>query len=378
MPIHLLIPELRRLAAALLLVPLAAVGEQELPDGLYAEITTPRGILTCELEYAKAPLTVTNFVGLAEGTLGPAPRRPFFDGLTFHRVVPGFVIQGGDPKGTGEGGPGYTFPDEFTPLLGHGSAGVLSMANEGPDTNGSQFFITLAPVDRLNFLHSVFGRTVRGAGVLPSVAQGDVMHVRILRIGAAARAFRADDAAFSALEAGAPRYNAPREPGAASLFADPDGLLPTDPPRAQNFNFKLGNVKRATGAKVYARIYARFVAAGPGDSPERFTRTLATSLGLDSDGALAVYFADRDEWTLHIGKSLAKRFIGVTDSMQDGADERPLQVEMERFLSESHERDLLYLTQAEKTLPNFLQIPGQRTKVSIDAILDGLIPKVTL
>jgi len=95
------------------------------------------------------------------------------------------------------------------------------MANEGPDTNGSQFFITLAPVDRLNFLHSVFGRTVRGAGVLPSVAQGDVMHVRILRIGAAARAFRADDAAFSALEAGAPRYNAPREPGAASLFADP-------------------------------------------------------------------------------------------------------------------------------------------------------------
>ena len=137
-------------------------------------------------------------------------------------------------------------------------------------------------------------------------------------------------------------------------------------------------MKRATGAKVYARIYARFVAAGPGDSPERFTRTLATSLGLDSDGALAVYFADRDEWTLHIGKSLAKRFIGVTDSMQDGADERPLQVEMERFLSESHERDLLYLAQAEKTLPNFLQIPGQRTKVSIDAILDGLIPKVTL
>src|SRR5262245_38960765 len=91
----------------------AAESTPALPDGLYAEITTPRGVITCELFFAKTPLTVASFVGLAEGTLGPAPRKPFFNGLKFHRVVPDFVVQGGDPAGTGEGGPGYKFPDEF-------------------------------------------------------------------------------------------------------------------------------------------------------------------------------------------------------------------------------------------------------------------------
>jgi cyclophilin family peptidyl-prolyl cis-trans isomerase len=86
-----------------------------LPDGLYAEFTTPRGVITAELYYQRTPLTVASFTGLAEGTLGPAPRKPFFNGLTFHRVVPDFVVQGGDPLGTGEGGPGYAFPDEFAP-----------------------------------------------------------------------------------------------------------------------------------------------------------------------------------------------------------------------------------------------------------------------
>ena len=103
-------------------------------------------------------MTVTNFVGLAEGTLGPNPGKPFYDGLTFHRVVPGFVIQGGDPLGTGNGDPGYEFPDEFSPKLRHDSIGVLSMANSGPDTNGCQFFITLDAENQLNYLHSVLVR----------------------------------------------------------------------------------------------------------------------------------------------------------------------------------------------------------------------------
>jgi cyclophilin family peptidyl-prolyl cis-trans isomerase len=260
LPLHLLIPGLRLRAAALLLLPLcSAAQDRDLPDGLYAEITTSKGVITCRLEFERAPLTVASFVGLAEGSLGPAPRRPFFDGLKFHPVVANFVIQGGDPLGTGEGGPGYAFADEFAPGLRHDSAGILSMANDGPDTNGSQFFITLAAQERLNFLYSVFGRTVRGMDVLGRIAQGDAMRVRIIRIGAAARAFRADEVALSALEARVARYSGDREPGPAAHFDDPDKLLPADSPRAQAFNFKLGKVERSTGLRIYARVFARFV-----------------------------------------------------------------------------------------------------------------------
>ena len=250
MPLHLFIPELRRLGAALLLLPLAAsAADAPLPDGLYAEISTPKGTITCELESARAPLTVANFVGLAEGTLGPAPRKPFFDGLKFHRVVPHFVIQGGDPLGTGEGGPGYSFPDEFSAALGHDAAGVLSMANDGPDTNGSQFFITLAPAERLNFLHSVFGRTVRGADVPARVVEGDVMKVRILRLGAAAQAFKADDAAFAALLAKAVRYTAETEPGPRSHLTTPTSSCRRTPRarRHSTSSWPTWSVRRACG-----------------------------------------------------------------------------------------------------------------------------------
>jgi cyclophilin family peptidyl-prolyl cis-trans isomerase len=238
--------------------------EPVLPDGLYAEFTTPRGVIVAELGFQKAPLTVANFVGLAEGTLGSAPRKPFFAGLTFHRVVPDFVVQGGDPQGTGEGGPGYTFPDEFAPGLHHDAAGVLSMANDGPDTNGSQFFFTLREVNRLDYLHSVFGRVTRGLDVLPLIKQGDTMQVKILRVGPSAQAFRADQAAFTALLAKTPKYTGPPEPGPASVFDDPDKLLPVDPPRARNFNFKLANFERATGLRVAVRVFRMFQPAAPG------------------------------------------------------------------------------------------------------------------
>jgi cyclophilin family peptidyl-prolyl cis-trans isomerase len=374
LPLHLFIPELRRLGIALLLSsPLAASAEVGLPDGLYAEISTPRGVITCELESARTPLTVANFVGLAEGTLGPSPGKRFFDGLTFHRVVPGFVIQGGDPLGTGEGGPGYSFPDEFVAGLGHDSAGVLSMANDGPDTNGSQFFITLAPVERLNFLHSVFGRTVRGAQVLHRVAQGDVMHVRILRIGTAAEAFKADPASFAALVAKAPKYNAERQPGPKAHFDDPDKLLPTDPPRAANFNFKLGNFERATGFEVYARVLAKSPA-----NPEAFTKELSNSLGLQENGVLAVYFADKDKWNLNMGRATAAKLTGLDPNSDEISKSKSLAFFINTFFTDSKKREAIYSIQTAAALPNFLQIPGQKIKISVDAVLDELLVKMPL
>lgn len=143
---------------------------------LHAHFTTSLGSFRVRLFDEDAPQTVANFVGLAEGTkefVDPKTRekvtRPFYDGLIFHRVIDGFMIQGGDPLGTGTGGPGYTFGDEFSPKLKHRGVGVLSMANAGPNTNGSQFFITLAATPWLDNRHTVFGEVVDGLDVVKKI-----------------------------------------------------------------------------------------------------------------------------------------------------------------------------------------------------------------
>ena len=171
----------------------------DLEDGLYAELETTRGTIMIELAYEKAPLTVTNFVGLAEGTIdSSAPEgEPFYDGLSFHRVVEDFVVQTGDPNGDGSGGPGYRFPNEIDQSLTHGSAGVVSMANSGPDTNGSQFFITKNAAPWLDGQYSVFGEVVEGQDVVDSIEEGDTLEtVKIIRKGEAATDFETDQAAF--------------------------------------------------------------------------------------------------------------------------------------------------------------------------------------
>ena len=165
--------------ALLLSAGLATAGEKEksVAEPLYATLKTNMGAIVIRLFEDKAPKTVENFVGLAAGTkewtdprTGQKVKQPLYNGTIFHRVIPGFMIQGGDPLGRGTGGPGYRFSDEFHPDLRHNKAGILSMANAGPNTNGSQFFITLAPTPHLDNKHSVFGEVVQGQEVVVAIA----------------------------------------------------------------------------------------------------------------------------------------------------------------------------------------------------------------
>lgn len=207
----------------------------DLEDGIYAAFETTDGDFVAELNYKEAPMTAANFISLAEGDNPMADDeykdKPYFDGIKFHRIVKDFVIQGGDPDGNGQGGPGYEFPNETDTGLDHNEKGVLSMANAGPDTNGSQFFITLAPTPQLNGGYSVFGKVVKGQAVVDSIGQVEVANeqpkedvvmnaVKIIRKGEEAKDFNAPEVFLEKIK----EDKAKKEEAQKELEKEIDGL----------------------------------------------------------------------------------------------------------------------------------------------------------
>ncbi len=290
---------------------------------LYADIETSKGLVEAELDFQGAPLTTMHFVGLAEGTLPVWNRplgQPFYDGLTFHRVVKGFVIQGGDPLSAspaapkdklGDGGSDTPFPDEFSPALRHDMAGVLSMANDGPDTNDSQFFVTLAETNRLNYLHSVFGQVVRGMDVVNAITEGDrIEHVAIRRVGPAAEAFRANAAYLEALRQATLAKRHPAAPAGFVYFADGTGTLPEF--RVKNFNYKLANYERTTGHRIVVRLLSKFQPESDGQSRGNYVKKLAGMLEVSDTGddILACCFAADHAWTTRLGEATYPALLG--------------------------------------------------------------------
>lgn len=185
---------MKKLLFLFALITTQVFAQTKLPDGLYANFVTKKGTITTQLFYDKTPLTVANFVALAEGNHPQVKTeykgKPFYNGLKFHRVIADFMIQGGDPKGDGSGEPGYLFQDEIVADLKHDTPGILSMANRGPATNGSQFFITHVPTPHLDGRHTVFGKVITGQDIVNAIQQDDVIEkVEIIRIGKDAKKF---------------------------------------------------------------------------------------------------------------------------------------------------------------------------------------------
>lgn len=249
-PLPLEVEMLRAVSATLVLASVLAssgaagdpIDEATTAEGLFAVFETTLGTFACQLDFRRAPVTVGNFVGLAEGTrefrdprTGQMVKRHFYDGLKFHRVIPGFVVQGGDPQGDGSGGPGYEFCDEIDPSLVFDAPGLLAMASAGRDRNGSQFFVTLGPAPHLNGRHTIFGQVVAGMDVLQTMARQARMgpdrstpvteivmrKVRIVRTGPAASRFDAE-AAYAREGSACVHQEAARQAAAAAFRAQID------------------------------------------------------------------------------------------------------------------------------------------------------------
>jgi peptidyl-prolyl cis-trans isomerase A (cyclophilin A) len=252
-------------------------------DGIYAVIKTSMGEMICKLFFEQVPVTVANFVGLSEGTIeftdpktkSPV-KRPFYNGVIFHRIIKDFMIQAGDPLGTGYGGPGYQFPNEIVKELKHDSAGILSMANAGPDTNGSQFFITLKPQPALDGSYSVFGKVIEGLDVLNSIGgvktgQNDkpvvdvvIKEITIERIGENAKEF--DAAKIFREKDELKKRNEELKKEAAKDFLKTLGVdeskLITTPSGLKYYVLKAGNKKKPNSGDTVSCNYTLYLPEG--------------------------------------------------------------------------------------------------------------------
>lgn len=276
-------------------------------NGIYARLNTSKGTILIELTYQQTPGTVANFVGLAEGTQKNEHKKegtPYYDGLIFHRVIADFMIQGGCPQGSGVGGPGYQFDDEFHPELKHDRAGTLSMANAGPATNGSQFFITHGPTAWLDGKHTVFGYVVEGQEVVDLVAQGDrIESLTIERHGKEAEAWNATEAFYTFISSGEERKKATEKAAQEALSKLTTGMEKT----ASGLFYKITKAGEGAqpekGAEVTVHYKGTLVDGTVFDSSYQRKEPIKFSVGVGQ------VIPGWDEGILLLNKGAAARFV---------------------------------------------------------------------
>lgn len=276
-------------------------------NGIYARLNTSKGTILIELTYQQTPGTVANFVGLAEGTQKNEHKKegtPYYDGLIFHRVIADFMIQGGCPQGSGVGGPGYQFDDEFHPELKHDRAGTLSMANAGPATNGSQFFITNGPTAWLDGKHTVFGYVVEGQEVVDLVAQGDsIESLTIERHGKEAEAWNATEAFHAFISSGEERKKATEKAAQEALSKLTTGMEKT----ASGLFYKITKAGEGAqpekGAEVTVHYKGTLVDGTVFDSSYQRKEPIKFSVGVGQ------VIPGWDEGILLLNKGAAARFV---------------------------------------------------------------------
>lgn len=276
-------------------------------NGIYARLNTSKGTILIELTYQQTPGTVANFVGLAEGTQKNEHKKegtPYYDGLIFHRVIADFMIQGGCPQGSGVGGPGYQFDDEFHPELKHDREGTLSMANAGPATNGSQFFITHGPTAWLDGKHTVFGYVVEGQEVVDLVAQGDsIESLTIERHGKEAEAWNATEAFHTFISSGEERKKATEKAVQEALSKLTTGMEKT----ASGLFYKITKAGEGAqpekGAEVTVHYKGTLVDGTVFDSSYQRKEPIKFSVGVGQ------VIPGWDEGILLLNKGAAARFV---------------------------------------------------------------------